>query len=142
MENEQAFGQRIKSSLKNVEASMKRLRRVNLALIISSVFGSAVSTLVAGVAATQGEPLIGAGTAGWRTTCVIAAVSSFVAALSVGLNQQLRLEERLVNRRQCAGQLQSLEVTMTTGRQNWDKIVEEYQEIVRTYPHLMKQDLD
>lgn len=137
MENQQALGQRIKTGLQNVEASMNRLRMVNLGLIVLSILGSSVSTLVAGLAAAQAEPLMGAGTAGWRMTCVIAAVFSFVATLSVGLNRQLRIEEQLVNRKQCAGRLQSLEVTMTTGSHNWDEIVEEYEEIVQTYPHLI-----
>jgi hypothetical protein len=47
MGKQQKFRERIKTGLQDVEASIRRLHRLNLTFIIAAILGSVASTLVA-----------------------------------------------------------------------------------------------
>lgn len=127
---------RIKTSLRKAEKIASGLRKTNTRLLVSGISASGISTLVAGLTATQG-PLIGAGIVGWRVACMIAAVFALISTLTIGLTQQLRISDRAVQGTQCVGRLRSLEVTIATGSHPWDDIAAEYEDIARTYPELI-----
>ena len=134
-QNHDALTRRIRRSLEKAERHSSRLRNTNTRLLIFSVFNSGVSTLVTGVTAAQG-PVVGEGIPGWRMACIVGAVFGFATTVSVGLNQQLKLGERLSEANQCLGRLKFLDVAMDTGSRTWAEISEEYEEILRTYPNI------
>ena len=104
---------------------------------MTSIVSSAITTLVAGFTAAQG-PLIGQEESGWRLACTVAATFGFVSAVCVGLNQQLKISDRLSANKECLGRLKSLDVSMATGSRNREEISKEYEEIVRLYPELVQ----
>lgn len=75
---------RIKTSLRKAEKIASGLRKTNTRLLVSGISASGISTLVAGLTATQG-PLIGAGIVGWRVASMIAAVFALISTLTIGL---------------------------------------------------------
>ena len=127
---------RVKASLRKAEEIASRLRKTNTRLLVAGIASSAVSALVAGITAAQG-PVFGEGTEGWRVACIIAAVFAFISTISTGLNQQLKISDRLSAGTQCVGKLKSLDVVIATGSRHWEEIVKEYEEIARTYPELI-----
>ncbi len=131
-----ALTRRVKDSLEQAEKRVSNLRENNTRLIMTGIASSAGSTLVAGVTAATG-PLVGTGDAGWRLACIVAAVFAFVATVSTGLKQQLKFSDRLAKGAQCVGKLRALDVTITTGDQNWQEIADEYKEIAKTYPEFI-----
>lgn len=134
-QNHDALARRIGHSLEKAERHASRLRSTNTRLLIFGVLNSGVSTLVTGVTAAQG-PVVGEGIPGWRMACAVGAVFGFATTVSVGLNQQLKLGERLSEANQCLGRLKFLDVAMDTGSRTWAEISEEYEGILRTYPNI------
>ena len=134
-QNHDALARRVRRSLEKAERHASRLRNTNTRLLIFGVFNSGVSTLVTGVTAAQG-PVVGEGIPGWRMACIVGAVFGFATTVSVGLNQQLKLGERLSEANQRLGRLKFLDVAMDTGSRTWAEISEEYEEILRTYPNI------
>jgi hypothetical protein len=132
-ENRTLATERIKSSLREIERHTVQLRRTHLRLVLASVFSSGVTTLVAGITAAQG-PIVGSGPSGWRLSCIVAAGFAFVSAVSVGLSQQLHLSDRLSTAHQVLGRLRFLDVAIDTGNRSWETIMEEYADIVKTFP--------
>jgi hypothetical protein len=128
-----ALARRVSASLRKAQQHVSRLRRTNTRLLITGIASSAASTLVAGITAAQG-PVVGEGTEGWRVACIVAAVFAFVSTVSSGLGQQLKTGDRLLEGRQCVGRLRALDVTIATGSREWEEIVQEYEEIAKTYP--------
>ncbi len=63
----------------------------------------------------------------------MAAVFGFIATIVMGLNQQLRLNDRLSENQKCLGRLSALDFSITSGSQNWAEITREYAEILRSY---------
>jgi hypothetical protein len=137
MTGQDVISERILNGLNHLETRMQQLQRANTGLLASGIVSSAASTLVTGVTAANG-PVLGSGTPGWRLACIIAAVFSFGATIAVGLNQRLKIGEKLAEGRQCTGHLRALEVAMVTGSRPRDEIVKEYEELVRTYPDLVR----
>ena len=134
-QNQDALARRVRQSLKKAEQYASRVRTRNTRLLVLGVFNSGVSTLVTGVTAALG-PVVGDGIPGWRLACAVGAVFGFATTVSVGLNQQLKLGERLSEANQCLGRLKFLDVAMETGSRSWTEISEEYEEILRTYPDI------
>ena len=131
-----ALSEKLRASLHQARDFVKGRKKLNNALIISSVTSSGTATLIAGVTAAQG-PVVGTGTAGWRLACIVAAVFGFTATVSNGISQQLKVNEKLVEGTQCLKQLQTLDIGLTTGSRDLEEVAREYQEIARTYPELM-----
>jgi hypothetical protein len=128
--------QRIESSLGRAEAYTAGLRKMNTRLLVSGVTSSGLAALVTGVTAAAG-PLVGEGIPGWRLACIVGAVLAFFGSVLVGLNQQLKVGDRLTEGSQCLGRLRFLEVSMATRSRDWDEIVEEYEAIVTAYPEVI-----
>ena len=80
-----------------------------------------------------GGPVIGEGPTGWKISCVIAAIFGFATTVCVGLNQGLGLGQRVSRSNACAGRLKSLDVSLKTGRADWDEISSEYEKIVKDF---------
>jgi hypothetical protein len=135
-QNHDALARRVRQSLEKAERYASRVKRTNTRLLVFGVFNSGVSTLVTGVTAAQG-PVVGEGIPGWRMACIVGAVFGFATTVSMGLNQQLKLSERLSRANQCLGRLKFLDVAMDTGSRTWAEISEEYEEILRTYPDIV-----
>jgi hypothetical protein len=133
----ETFTQRIKNSLAYAESQTTKLRKTESRLQIITLISSAAATLVAGITAAQG-PLVGNGEQGWQLACIIAAVFAFIGTVCTGLNQQLRINDRLTESVQCVGRLKSLDVAVTTGSRNRDEIKKDYEETARTFPELVK----
>jgi len=127
---------RIESSLGRAEAHTAGLRKMNTRLLISGVTSSGLAALVTGVTAAAG-PIVGEGIPGWRLACIVGAILAFAGSLLVGLNQQLKVGDRLTEGSQCLGRLRFLEVSMATGSRDWEEIVDEYEAIVTAYPEVI-----
>ena len=131
-----ALARRVRQSLEKGERYASRVKSQNTGFLIFGVCNSGVATLVTGVTAAGG-PVVGEGIPGWRLACIVGAVFGFATTVSMGLNQQLRLGERLLEAKQCLGQLKLLNVAVDTGSHSWAEISEEYEEILRTYPDIV-----
>lgn len=134
---EEVILRRISQGLERLSSRLRRLHRTNTALLVAAVLTSGLATLVTGITAATG-PVIGEGIPGWRLACAVGAVFSFGASVSVGLNQSLKLGERLAQTRECNGRLRALEVALTTGSRSWHNVAAEYEEIVKAYPDLIE----
>lgn len=132
-ENNEILANGIRESLENAETNAQSMKKKSSWLLFSSIITSAASTLVAAVAVAQG-PVVGEGIPGWRTTCIIAAIFSFATTVSVGLNQQFGMSDRVIKANECAGKLKSLDVSIATGSRNWEEIGKEYEAVVKEYP--------
>jgi hypothetical protein len=131
-----ALARRVEASLKKAEGIISGLRKANTRLLVAGMASSAAATLVAGITAAQG-PVVGTGIEGWRVACIVAAVLAAASTVSTGLNQQLKISDRLAKGTQCVGRLKSLDIVITTGSRGWEEIVKEYEEIAKTYPELI-----
>jgi hypothetical protein len=128
--------QRIDASLRRAESYTSGLRKTNTRLLVSGVTSSGLAALVTGVTAAAG-PLVGEGIPGWRLACIVGALFAFAGSLLVGLNQQLKVGDRLTEGSQCLGRLRFLEVSIATGSRDWDEIIDEYEAIVTAYPEVI-----
>lgn len=133
----------VKNLLKSIEASLRKaegmvsgFRKTNNRIMITAIISSGASTLVAGLTAAFGQAA-DIGTDGWRTACIIAAVFGFVSTVSTGINQQLKISDRLSEGKQCVGKLRYLNVAITTGGSNWEEISKEYEDTVKTFPEFI-----
>jgi hypothetical protein len=135
--NQQEFVNRVRDSLSKVEQQTVQIRKTNTSLLFGGMVSSGIATLVAGLTSALG-PLVGEGISGWRLACIVAAIFSFIATIVTGLNQQLRLNERLSENQKCLGRLRALEFSITSGSQDWTEITHEYSEILRSYPELLR----
>lgn len=130
------LSKKLRSSLEQAGNFVKKRKKLNTALVVSSVISSAAATLIAGLTAAQG-PVVGTGTEGWRMACTAAAVFGFSATVSSGISQQLKVNEKLVLGTQCLKQLQTLDIGLSTGSKDIDEAAQEYRDIVHTYPEMM-----
>jgi hypothetical protein len=134
--NRQVFAERVRESLERAEDHAAHLRRMNTRTLVSGVVTSGVATLVTGVTALGG-PIVGEGIPGWRLACIVGAIFAFLSSLFVGLNQQLRIGDRLSQGTECAGRLRFLDLAITTGSREWHDITKEYESILTTYPEVV-----
>jgi hypothetical protein len=131
-----ALARRVEASLQKAEGIVSGLRKANTRLLVAGMASSAAATLVAGITAAQG-PVVGTGIEGWRVACIVAAVFAAASTASTGLNQQLKISDRLAKGTQCVGRLKSLDIVIATDSRGWEEIVKEYEEIAKTYPELI-----
>ena len=131
-----ALARRVEASLQKAEGIVSGLRKANTRLLVTGMASSAAATLVAGITAAQG-PAVGTGVEGWRVACIVAAVFAAASTVSTGLNQQLKISDRLAKGTQCVGRLKSLDIVITIGSRGWEEIIKEYKEIAKTYPEFI-----
>jgi hypothetical protein len=132
-EDRRALQEMVKNSLREAERIASQLRKTNTRLVFAGISSSAACTLFAGLTAARG-PLLREGPAGWRLACIISAILAFAATLCIGLDQQLRINDRLSTAYRCVGRLRSLEVIITTGGRSWQEVTSEYAEIEGAFP--------
>jgi hypothetical protein len=75
--------------------------------------------------------LLSPGAAGWHITCGLAAVLAFISTISLGIEQQLKLGERVPAGRNHVGRLRALDVVLTTGTRDWDEIAKEIELVIQ-----------
>jgi len=126
----------IKSSFLKAQKFVAKRQRTSTRLLVASMAFSGASTLVAGIT-SAGGPVIGAGIEGWRLACIVAAVFGLTSTISTGIFQQLESTDRLPKGRDCLIRLRTLERGITTGRKNWEEIINEYEDLAITYPELI-----
>jgi hypothetical protein len=136
VENRDIAIEKIKNSLQTVERRAAGLRRTHTSLLMTSMFGSAITTLIAGITAAAG-PVVGTGIPGWRLACSLAAIFGFVTTVAAGMNQQLRLGDQLSTANQLLGRLRFLDVAAAMGTRSWEEITTEYAEIVKGAPEIL-----
>lgn len=133
----QGISQRITEILRRLVQKGAGLRKLNTALIFTSLVSSGLTTLLTGLTAARG-PMIGSGTAGWQLACVIAAAVSFVGALCTGVAQQMRVGERLAKTLECLGRLKALDASVVTGSRADSEIAAEFESILRAYADVLE----
>lgn len=131
MDGRENLTQRISANLQKVEQASARLRKTQTTLLIASVFCSAATTLVSGITAAQG-PVVGDGPDGWKLSCLIAAIFGFLTTVTIGLSQQLKLNDRLLDSKECLGKLRALDLRTVTSE--WDE-----QEVGKELADVLKQ---
>lgn len=105
-------------------------RRANARVVIVALAASSLSALMTGVPSALGEPLVGT----WRLTCMAASAFAAVAAITTGLQAQLRYAERLATATECLGRLRALEVQASAGTLSHEEFAKSYAELVAKYP--------
>ena len=133
LENQERLTGRVKISLHNAEHRVADYQRTHRRLMMTTVFSSGVTTLVAGITAAVG-PAAQIGTAGWRTACIVAAVFGFISTVSTGFTQQLGTSDRLAEGKHCVAQLKLLEIAISTQSKSWPEIAREFEDIAKAYP--------
>jgi len=129
---QETLAEDIQNSLKNAEIKASRSGKLNSLLLVVSSITAAASTLVAGVTAAAG-PVIGEGPSGWVISCVVAAIFGFITTVCIGINQSFGFAEKLSRTNECAGRLKSLDVSLRTGRADWNDVATEYEQIIREF---------
>jgi ABC-type uncharacterized transport system substrate-binding protein len=132
-EDRQALVTKVRGSLEKTETATRELRKSEKRLVVVSISSSAACTLVAGVTAAQG-PVFMTGIPGWRLACVVSAILAFVATVSTGISQHMRIGDQLATVNQCAGRLRSLDVVASMGNRDWKEVTDEYADIARSFP--------
>jgi hypothetical protein len=131
-----AFEQRLRQSLKQAKVYVSRFEKANTRMLVLGTVSSSAAALVTGLTAAAG-PVVGEGIPGWRLACIVGAGLAFASSVFVGLNQQLRISDRLSMGNQCVGRLRFLDLAVDTGSRDWDEITKEYESIVTTYPQVL-----
>jgi hypothetical protein len=125
-----------KDSLDKARQHSENLEKTHHRLMVSGVVASDISTLVTDITGIQ-WPIVGQGVPGWRLACIVGAVFGFATTLSVGLNQQLKISDRLSETNQAKAQLSFLEMVIETESRTWEEITREYETIMMGSPHLV-----
>ena len=133
VENQQKLAGRVKTSLYNAEQKVTGYQKTHRRLMTTTVFSSAVTTLVAGVTAAVGQAAQ-IGTDGWRLACIIAAIFGFISTVSTGFTQQLGTSDRLAEGKHCVAQLKFLEIAISTQSKSWAELAREFEDIAKAYP--------
>ena len=128
--NREQLRQLVSSSLHRAQTHTTALHRTHAGLVISGLVTSAASTLVAGGAALQG-PLLGPGASGWQLTCGLASILAFASTICLGVEQQLKLGERLPAGRSSVGRLRALDAALTAGTRDLTEIAKEYELVIK-----------
>ena len=132
----EALARKIKDSLKTANSRWRHLHRLNTWLLIVSLVTSAVATLLAGLTSINNEPVIGQSYPGWRLTCGVAAVFTFVSSVCVGINQLLGIAKRVAAALSCVGRLKALNILIIDDKRPVNDILEDYAKITADHPDL------
>jgi hypothetical protein len=130
------LAERVQTSLHKAERQVSRLRKTTTRLLVTSILSSAATTLVTGITAAAG-PIVGEGIPGWRLACTVGAVLAFLATVCVGLNEQLRMGDRVSRGQQGVGRLRALDLALATGTRNEEHLLQEYEQVLREWSDLV-----
>jgi hypothetical protein len=132
------IARRIADGLGKAEKHLSGLKKLNTGLVIISLAGSSLTTLVTGATAMRGPLVGGDGENAWRLACAVGAVLGFLTTFCLGLNQQLQVADRLSKANECIGRLKALDVAIVTGGSSEKEIVTEFENIVRAFPEPLR----
>ena len=121
----------IRKGMKAAESHVRRLRRADTWAIIVGTAASGLAAFVAGATAVQKHPLVGLT---WVTTCAVAALLSFAAALATGLHKGLGIADRLTKASACSGKLRALDLAATLGGRAPADLARECEQVAAEYP--------
>ncbi len=135
---------KIRSGIRKAEGEVTSLKRKNSRYIIIGLVASAVSTVIAALAASLG-PVIAQTLTGqqgppgpaWKLTCGVVAVCTGIATIFGGLQKQLSIAERLAKSMACAGKLHSLEFALTVNNRETPEVAKEYEMAIASYPEII-----
>jgi hypothetical protein len=120
----------IDRSRQKAELQVSQARRANSRVVVVALAASSLSALLTGVPSALGEPVVGT----WRVTCMVASAFAALAAITTGLQAQLRYAERLATATDCLGRLRALEVQASLGTLSQEDLAKSYAELVARYP--------
>ena len=133
MTTSSALLEKIEASLRKAESQVSAIRRANTRAVVVALGASALSTLLTAIPAAAAQPLMSS----WRVTCLLAAVCSALATLTIGLRTQLRYGERFGSATECLGQLRGLQVQASAGLLPAEAVSKQYAETVAKYPEFV-----
>jgi hypothetical protein len=125
--------ERLQASLARANGRISQLSVLRTVLVSVMLATGALSALLAGLSGVTGSPAIGSGDAGWGLTCVLAAVLTLTGTLASGANEQFHISETLDRARSCAGRLNALQVTLSTGSLAISEVANKYADLVTEY---------
>jgi hypothetical protein len=117
-------------ALRKAEGHVGQARRGHLRTVLVALAASALSTLLTALPAAMNQPLVGT----WRFTCGFAAFLSAVAAITTGLQAQLKHTDRIAGATECLGKLRALDVQHRLGTVPEADFTRQFSEIVAKYP--------
>ncbi len=129
--------QKIRASLTDADSYTQRNQKLNSALTITTIVGSALTAFLTAMTAAQG-PVVIQGLWDWQGACSLGAVLSIITTISSGISQQMNISRKLVEGSQCVGRLRALELVTSTKTRDVNEITNEYAEILRTYTEVIK----
>lgn len=129
--------ERVQEGLEKAEKYTQRHERLNSWLIIAGIVLSALATIITGTTAASG-PVVLEGIPGWRLACAAGAGLGFATTVSIGLVQQLQLNEKASKGNLLASRLQFLDLAIDTGVRDLKDLLREYEEIARSYPEAIR----
>lgn len=135
--------ERIQDGIRKADAQTSDMKKKNSRYITTGIVASALSTVIAGLAAALGpvvgQQLIGAGPPGpaWKLTCGAIAVCTGIATVFSGLQKQLSIAERLAKTTACSGKLHSLEFGLTVNNRDTAEVAKEYEMAIASYPEII-----
>jgi len=135
--NIEAIARRVTEHLRQAKVHEAELKTQKILLVVATLAGSGLATLIAGVTAANG-PVVGSGIPGWRLACAAAAVLSLIGGVCAGLKDQLQVGERAARAMECLGRLGALEASVLTGMRGQSEIAAEYESILKTYPDVLR----
>lgn len=120
----------IDASRRKAESYVAHARRANMRAVVVSLVASSLSAFLTGLPSAIGEPLMGT----WRVTCMLASLFAVIAAITTGLQAQLRYADRLASATECLGRLRALEVQASLGTLSPEELAKTLAQIVAKYP--------
>ena len=120
----------VEAARRRAEMHVSRTRRQNTRAVVSAIVASSASAFLTAVPAAVGSPVVGT----WRVTCMIASVFAAAAAITTGLQAQLRYADQLASATECLGRLRSLELQASHGLLPAEELARQLADIVGRYP--------
>lgn len=134
---------KIRAGIRKADQETAALKKKNSRYITTGIVASALSTVIAALAAALGpviaQTLTGQPTPGpaWRLTCGAIAVFTGVATIFSGLQKQLSIAERLAKASTCSGKLHALEFAITVNNRETTEVAREYEMAIASYPEII-----
>ncbi|QDA59058.1 hypothetical protein [Hymenobacter jejuensis] len=114
----------------DVSKKARRYRRLNIALLVASLFFGLLATTLAGDSAAEGK-LVAANVAeattgkvpstlppGWRNVCRLIAICTFLGTAATGISSGLKIAENQSKATLCVGQLNAMQIELLDENQD------------------------
>jgi hypothetical protein len=126
----------IRTQIRRLESAVSDLAGRNQNLILTSLVCGGLSTLVAGLTAAKGTPLVAMPQA-WRWTCLLAALLTFGTTLAAGLQKAFSVPEKLGSATACLGRLRALELALAVRGASPEEVAREYEALLTAHGELL-----